>query len=97
MPLGKNGIFRKSYGREFDVAGFQRHDLLDTYLANVEQNDSRKIYRAKHVLSKIEGTPSMQRKIVTVSPNLGARCAFARDMFFRFLLHPNISNFWLAL
>jgi hypothetical protein len=39
--------------------------ILDRYLATVEQNDSRKIYRAKHVLSKIEGTRSMRRKIVT--------------------------------
>jgi hypothetical protein len=34
---------------------------LDNYLGNVDQNDSRKIYRAKHVLSRIEGTPSTQR------------------------------------
>ena len=35
---------------------------LDTYLETVEKNDFKKIYRAKHVLSSVEGTPSTQRK-----------------------------------
>jgi len=42
---------------------------LDTYLGNVEQNDSRKIYRAKPALSKVEGTPSTQRKIIIYGPS----------------------------
>ena len=35
---------------------------LDTYRVNVSHNDFKKVYRAKHVLSKVEGTPSTQRK-----------------------------------
>ena len=41
-----------------------RFEFLDTYLGTVEQNDSRKIYRAKHALSRVEGTPRTQRKIL---------------------------------
>jgi len=33
--------------------------MNDSYLENVEQNNFKKIYRAKHVLSRVEGTPSM--------------------------------------
>jgi len=36
--------------------------MSDFYLENVKQNDFKKIYRAKHVLSRVEGTPSTQRK-----------------------------------
>ena len=36
---------------------FWYHELGDTYLGNVEQNDSKNIYPAKHVLSRVEGTP----------------------------------------
>ena len=35
--------------------------ILDTYLGEVEQNDSRKIYPAKHVLSFAEG--ARRRKV----------------------------------
>jgi hypothetical protein len=41
----------------------QASSILDSYLLNVQQNRFKKIYRAKHVLSKVEGTPSTQRKI----------------------------------
>jgi hypothetical protein len=44
---------------------------------------NKKPYRAK--------TPSTQRKKF-IDPNLGALCAFARDMFFRHLLHPKVSS-----
>jgi len=36
--------------------------LFDTYLGNVEQDDSRKIYLAKHVLSLAEGAPRQNPK-----------------------------------
>ncbi len=34
--------------------------LLDTYLGNVEQNDSRKIYRLQHALRRVEERPSWE-------------------------------------
>ena len=35
--------------------------FLDTYAVNFHQNHFNKVYRAKHVLSKVEGTPRAQR------------------------------------
>jgi hypothetical protein len=58
--------------------------LLDSNFSNAEQNYFEKIYRAK--------TPSTQRKTLTHIPNLGAFCAFARDIVFRSLFQFGISN-----
>ena len=54
--------------RDRDLVGIDaqtRRRLLqvDTYRLNVSHNDFKKVYRAKHVLSKVEGTPSTQRQI----------------------------------
>jgi hypothetical protein len=62
---------------------------LDTYLGNVGQNDSTKIYRAK--------TPRTQRK--KYFSELGALCVFARGILFRFRNQNSSDNFkylWLA-
>jgi len=64
---------------------------VDSNFSNVEQNYVKKIYRAK--------TPSTQRKTHTYIPNLGALCAFARDIVFvLFFNYPNcrknLRSFW---
>jgi hypothetical protein len=44
-------------------AGASRSNrVLDTYRLIVSHNDFKKVYRAKHVLSLVEGTPSTQSK-----------------------------------
>ncbi len=78
--------------RAFPIFGFrQLSDLLTgatmgifiaTYLGNVEQNDSRKIYPAKHALSRVEGAPRRKVTLVVISTegrNLFRSLAFARD------------------
>jgi PleD family two-component response regulator len=64
--------------------------LLDTYLGNVEQNDSRKIYRAK--------TPSTQRKIITYfsEPWRPLRLC-ARRVFPISISSENFKYLWLDL
>ena len=52
--------------RDRDLVGIDaqtRRRLLqvDTYRLNVSHNDFKKVYLAKQVLSKVEGTPSTQR------------------------------------
>jgi len=39
-------------------------------MRNVEQNQCKKIYRAKHVLSKVEGTPRRKEKrfVISIAP-----------------------------
>jgi hypothetical protein len=50
-------VFDTDLTQTIEIKRIQSAAGLDTYLGNVEQNDSRKIYRAK--------TPSTQRKIIT--------------------------------
>jgi hypothetical protein len=45
-------------------------NLRKELTAETPRTRSRKIYRAKHVLSLIEGAPSAQRKISSYCPNL---------------------------
>jgi hypothetical protein len=47
--------------------------LFDTYLENVEQDDSRKIYLAKHVLSLAEGAPRQNSKSEYRNPDIEIR------------------------
>ena len=55
----------------------QNHPYEYAKKLNVQQNDFNKIYRAKHVLSEVEGTPRAQRKISFHLSELGALCVFA--------------------
>jgi hypothetical protein len=50
--------------------------ILGAYLLNVQQNAFNKDSRAKHVLSKVEGTP--RRKANIFFSELGVLCVFAR-------------------
>jgi hypothetical protein len=50
--------------------------FIDTYLKNVEQNDSRKIYRAK--------TPRCKVKNSSISPNLACFASLRESSSFRF-------------
>jgi hypothetical protein len=49
---------------------------------------SKKLYRAKHVLSNAEGTPSTQRKTFTYFSKPWRLCVFARDTFSDFFFIP---------
>jgi hypothetical protein len=55
--------------------------LFDSYLENVEQNDFKKIYRAKHVLSRVEGTPRRKVKYFPNSPNLASFASLREASF----------------
>jgi len=57
---------------------------LVSYLRNVGQNDGKKIYRSK--------TPRRKVKNIFRILRTWRLCAFARNTFFRSLLHPKISN-----
>jgi hypothetical protein len=65
--------------------------LLGAYFLNFQQNDFKKIYRAK--------TPSTQSKTFTYFSEPWRLCVLARDTFFRLPLHPKIPNIfgWLFI
>ena len=58
---------------------------------------TKKGYRASHVLSLPKGHQARKERPLFISPNLRDLCAFARDTFFRLLLHPqNFKYLWLV-
>ena len=58
--------------------------MVDSYVLNDQQNDLKKIYPAKHVLSsKVEGTPSTQTD--GPSPVIPNECEGSKKDFSRSL------------
>jgi hypothetical protein len=51
---------------------------MANYISNVQQKNFTKLYRAKHVLSQVEGTPRAQRKISSYLSELGVLFVLAR-------------------